>query len=1094
MKAQEFVREVKDQAWIGFLSACQSAVAERTEYSNLARELVKAGVPFALGMQFNLPDPFAPNISGQFYNYLSQGHGVSEATRQARRAVKRENEFYVGMIALYATHPNEVGKMRWTSSVARIVSTFAAADVSDLPMPSGFIGRQRELMNIGTKLLEKKKPNTVTLHGAGGIGKTALMRQVLLRFAPLFDSALATLLDPLPSLESVLGRIERFLGLPSPSANETKEREKIISDRLTSKRILLGLDNFETLNYALNEKGSDAEKTAKSLHSFFNHLSANGVTLCITSREVTNLGGELIIDIEGLPNDEGGRLFQENVVRQKDEIYIEKTQQVSKIVGGHPLALRLLAAAFDDQVETSLDQYIEDLHSFLPQVRDKWTEEDRHESLRASFDFTINELLKTEEGKNKEIALSKLSVFSSFFVSFIAAPVLENRDPEYNDKLEQNYPEVENLLHILWKRGLLDRVNIKLDTQSYWLYRLHPMISFFAGERITDINLAKEYYWKTMSHLAHAANKGINRDPALAQIVLRALPDMLKAAERKSNQEDLDYYFLVVKILQQFGYYNDAMRLLEQAHDMSISFGNKQAESAILQRIAYTIKMRGDLDGALRTHQQALKIDESLNDLQGQAATLSDMAGIIYMRGDLPQALKLYEQSLKIEESLFKSTFPLGGLLNDHAAARGVSVAFRGIAKIYVDWGNLDKAMEQYQLSLAIEEGIGNLQGKSVTLNAMAAIMNTRGDLDGAVKLYSQSLKINEDLGDLLNKSRTLHAIGGILLVRGDLDGAMKLFQQSMEINEFLNDQEHMSALLYDIANIMAIRGDLNGAMKNYTKSLEIKEASGDLNGRAAILHGIGKIYVASGNLNMAMGFFQKALEFLAQIGNHHDSPHLLRSIADIHIARGNIDEAIKLHRQCLKFFEDSGNMQGKGATLSLLGQLFVMQKNFPDAILLLVESLKILSEVGAQKDAKFTAEVLEDIRYEIGEKMFDALWKLLIKSPMPDWLSHSKSNPIVKMIRAVRRDLENKRSKEVDKWLHAAKDLATDLSLPKEHNELGRVLQRIILGEKNVDLSSLPKDWAEAVTREFGGWATFNEIPPQKNGIEQVIRRWFGS
>ena len=70
LEAREFVREIKDQAWIGFLSACQSAVAERTELCNLARELVKAGVPFALGMQFNLPDPFAPNISGQFYNYL----------------------------------------------------------------------------------------------------------------------------------------------------------------------------------------------------------------------------------------------------------------------------------------------------------------------------------------------------------------------------------------------------------------------------------------------------------------------------------------------------------------------------------------------------------------------------------------------------------------------------------------------------------------------------------------------------------------------------------------------------------------------------------------------------------------------------------------------------------------------------------------------------------------------------------------------------------------------------------------------------------------------------------------------------------------
>jgi len=240
LEAREFVREIKDKAWIGFLSACQSAVPERTEFSNLARELAKAGVPFALGMQFNLPDPFAPNISGQFYNYLAHGHAVPEAARQARRAVKRENEFFVGVVALYAAHPDEVGKLVWRGATAQTVSLFRPADVSDLPSPaSGLIGRQRELMRIGTRLLEGKKPLTVTLHGAGGIGKTALLWQALLRFAPSFELTLAIGLDPLPSLESVLGRVERFLDLPSPCANDTQEREAIVRNALTRERTLV---------------------------------------------------------------------------------------------------------------------------------------------------------------------------------------------------------------------------------------------------------------------------------------------------------------------------------------------------------------------------------------------------------------------------------------------------------------------------------------------------------------------------------------------------------------------------------------------------------------------------------------------------------------------------------------------------------------------------------------------------------------------------------------------------------------------------------------------------------------------------------------
>jgi hypothetical protein len=43
---------------------------------------------------------------------------------------------------------------------------------------------------------------------------------------------------------------------------------------------------------------------------------------------------------------------------------------------------------------------------------------------------------------------------------------------------------------------------------------------------------------------------------------------------------------------------------------------------------------------------------------------------------------------------------------------------------------------------------------------------------------------------------------------------------------------------------------------------------------------------------------------------------------------------------------------------------------------------------------------------------------------------------------------------------------MAADSSVPAEVRELGRVLQRIMIGDKNVDLSSLPREWAEAVEK----------------------------
>lgn len=813
LEAREFVREVKDQAWIGFLSACQSAVAERTEFGNLARELVKAGVPFALGMQFNLPDPFAPNISGQFYNYLSQGHAVPEAARQARRAVKRENEFYVGMIALYAAHPDEAGKMGWSGSGARTLPTFTTANVSDLPTPSGFIGRQRELMNIGTSLLGKKKPNTVTLHGAGGIGKTALMRQTLVRFAPSFEAALAIALDPLLSLESVLGRLERFLNLPSPCANATKEREQIVHERLASKRTLLGLDNFETLIHARDNGSDEEKKTAKSLYSFFKSLAAEGVILCVTSREKTSLPGEMIQEIHGLEDEVGGRLFQNTVSTRRDALNEAGLEKISAAVGGHPLALRLLAPIFEEQAGLTLDGFIQKLEIFLPKAYDEWTEQERHESLEACFAFSMDNLPKNEEGENLQTGLARLSMFIAFFLSLTAAPVLENEQPESENKYQMIHDKAENTLHVLWEHGLLERVIIGFQDKNYFMYRLHPALGLFARERLTDIKGAKENYRKSMNVFVRIAAYQIEKSPLMAQIALRAIPDLLNVAEFKDNEDAVLIRLNVSKILQQFGLYDDSLYMLEKSLEINETDNNLQGKSAILHSMAHVYVVRSDLERAINLYQQALEIDGGLGDLESKAATLHSMAHIHYVRGDLDEAMKLYQQALEIENG------------SDSL-----------------------------------------LEGKAATLAWIGSIDEAKGDLDNALSLYQESFEIGKKTGNLKVQSSTSRQMAGIYVMRDDLDRAMKLCQQSLEIEDGLGNQQGKSATLHAMANIYTARGDLDGAMKLYQQSLEIEDDLGDLQGRAMTLGMMGKVLWESQNYKDAIASLLQGLMQLVEL------------------------------------------------------------------------------------------------------------------------------------------------------------------------------------------------------------------------------------
>src|SRR5947209_13161670 len=91
------------------LNSCRSDVAwDWTAFGNIARGLVREGVPYALGMQFVLPDKVALAMSQALYDFLLQGRSVEEAVRRTRRALEhntslRNTAWLAGIPVLYTS-------------------------------------------------------------------------------------------------------------------------------------------------------------------------------------------------------------------------------------------------------------------------------------------------------------------------------------------------------------------------------------------------------------------------------------------------------------------------------------------------------------------------------------------------------------------------------------------------------------------------------------------------------------------------------------------------------------------------------------------------------------------------------------------------------------------------------------------------------------------------------------------------------------------------------------------------------------------------------------------------------------------------------
>lgn len=156
------------------LSACQSAP--------LARAFVRQGVPLALGMQHNFPDPLSDDLVAAFYRYLIAGSQPSEALRQARIRLADEHPAAAGMLVGYTCYDGWAAlnlppgqptiHLDWSTPVR-------LPDQVSVPT-TGLLGRNAELVALATAL---QKGRVATIVGAGGMGKTALAATFIRRFA-----------------------------------------------------------------------------------------------------------------------------------------------------------------------------------------------------------------------------------------------------------------------------------------------------------------------------------------------------------------------------------------------------------------------------------------------------------------------------------------------------------------------------------------------------------------------------------------------------------------------------------------------------------------------------------------------------------------------------------------------------------------------------------------------------------------------------------------------------------------------------------------------------------------------------------------------
>ena len=184
-------------------------------------------------------------------------------------------------------------------------------------------------------------------------------------------------------------------------------------------------------------------------------------------------------------------------------------------------------------------------------------------------------------------------------------------------------------------------------------------------------------------------------------------------------------------------------------------------------------------------------------------------------------------------------------------------------------------------------------------------------------------------------------------------------------------------------------------------------------------------------------------------------------------IEGNNAQHALSLYREALDISRQIQAPFAIASILSMMSAPLLQTSEYQKALECLIEAFNIFGQLQAKQESNSLVSRLQIMRITVEENEFDTLWKQITDSDVPDFLSQSPQQSLSaeQFIAWVIKSAREKRP-EAEEYFKSAQKMAADSSVPAEMRELGRVLQRIMIGDKNVDLSSLPKEWAEMIQR----------------------------
>ncbi|MCI4066267.1 tetratricopeptide repeat protein [Micromonospora sp. R77] len=664
------------------------------------------------------------------------------------------------------------------------------ADIAD------FTGRDAQVAQIISVMAEPddRAVPVVVMAGKAGVGKTALAVHAAHRLArdrfpdgQLYCSLAGMQQTPADPAE-VLARFLRALGLPGPSIpDDPGERADLYRTLLADKRVLVVLDDAATGNQITPLlPGSDT------------------CAVLVTSRaRLTDISGAQLVDVDVLSAEPALTLLTRVVGAERVAREPTAALALVQVVGGLPLALRIVSARLAARTHWSLASMV----GRLADERHRLDELAYGEMMvRASLTLTYDGLEQRTARLFRLLALASRDSVPPW----VAAALLD-------DDLRRANAELD----LLVDTQMLDVRAVGLEAEGR--YAFHDIIRLYAHDRLASdedpasVAAARIRLlggWLALAEQAHTRLYGGDYTvlrgtaprwcppggfpPGTLDDPLRWLDDerlnlcAAVDAAAAAGMDELSWELAVslVTLFEANRYTEDWERTHETALTAVRAAGNRRGEAALLCSLGSLHLSRARFGAARAVLTPALDMFTDLGDTHGLAMVWRNLASVDYHEGAQDQAAAGYARAIAAFREVGDSI--------------GQAHALNQLARIDLDVGEYGRAIDNLNAALAICQDVGGTRVEAQVLHRLGTAMRLQGRDTEAELVTETVLEMVRGNRDVYGEVYALHALGVIKARLGRQDEAEQLLRAAMASGRKILHQVGVARAGLDLALLVS--------------------------------------------------------------------------------------------------------------------------------------------------------------------------------------------------------------------------------------------------------------------------------------------------